>query len=188
MAAITGAVIGGVSALGGGYQAIQGAKQARDARNALNALPIPELQNAYAGMQVSQLGANLQREEGSRQFATSVDALRSGGIRGIVGGLGQISEQQNTQNRQIAANLDEQQRQISMAQAEDDARIRAMKEQRYQGDVAALSSQVSAGQASKMQGIQGAIQGLTSGAQMFIQQKNYKDWLGSDKTTEAPAV
>jgi len=187
MAAVTGAIIGGVSALGGAYQAIQGAKQARDAQNALNNLPIPELQNAYAGMQVSQLGANLQREEGARQYATGVDALRSGGIRGIVGGLGQINEQQNLQNRQIGANLDEQQKQIAMAQAQDEANIRAMKEQRYQGNVAALSSQVSAGQASKMQGIHGAIQGLSSGAQMFAQQKNFNAMYG-DKGSQTPGI
>jgi len=171
MAAVTGAVIGGVSALGGAYQAIQGAKQARDAQNALNNLPIPDLQNAYAGQQVSQLGANLQREEGARQFATGVDALRSGGIRGIVGGLGQLNEQQNLQNRQIGANLDEQQKQINMSIAEDDARIRAMKESRYQGNVAALSSQISAGRQQEMQGIHGAIQGAASGAQMYQQGK-----------------
>lgn len=184
MAAVTGAVIGGISMAGGAYQAIKGAKQARDAQNALNDLPIPELQNAYEGMQVSQLGANLQREEGARQFATGVDALRSGGIRGIIGGLGQMSEQQNLQNRQIAANLDEQQKQIRMAQAEDDARIRAMKEQRYQGDVSALSSQVSAGQASQMQGIKGAMQGLASGAQMYQQQANFNTMYGNKNASK----
>lgn len=183
MAAVTGAIIGGVSALGGAYQAIQGAKQARDAQDALNALPIPDLQNAYAGQQVSQLGANLQREEGARDFATNVDALRTGGVRGIIGGLGQVNAQRNLQNRQIGANLDEQQKQINMSIAEDEARIRAMREQRYQGDISALSSQISAGQASKMQGIQGAMQGLTSGAQMYQQQDNYNNWLNSDKKT-----
>lgn len=172
MAAVTGAIIGGVSALGGAYQAIQGARQARDAQDALNALPIPDLQNAYAGQQVSQLGANLQREEGARDFATNVDALRTGGVRGIIGGLGQVNAQRNLQNRQIGASLDEQQKQINMSIAEDDARIRAMKEQRYQGDIAALSSQYSAGEASKMQGIHGAMQGLVSGAQMYGAAKN----------------
>ena len=176
MAAVTGAVIGGVSALGGIYQSIEGAKQAREAKDALNALPIPDLQNPYEGLQVSQLGANLQREEGARQFATGVDALRSGGIRGVIGGLGQLNEQQNLQNRQIAANLDEQQKQIDFAKAGDQANIRAMKEARYQGNVAALSSQISAGKAQEMQGIHGAIQGLSSGVQMY-QQGKYMDAL-----------
>jgi hypothetical protein len=180
MAAITSASL---ALAGGVYQAVQGAKQTRDAKDALNTLPIPDLQNAYAGQQVSQLGANLQREEGARDFATSVDALRTGGVRGIIGGLGQVNAQRNLQNRQIGANLDEQQKQINMSIAEDEARIRAMREQRYQGDVAALSSQYSAGEASKMQGIKGAMQGLVSGAQMYQQKKNYDNWLSSDKKT-----
>lgn len=176
MAAVTGAVIGGLSAAGGIYQAIEGAQQARDAQNALNDLPIPNLQNSYDDMRVSQLGANLQREEGARQFATSVDALRSGGIRGIVGGLGQVNAQQNLINRQIAANLDEQQKNIDFARAGDQSVIRAMKEQRYQSDVAALSSQISAGNQMKMQGIKGAMQGAASGVQMY-QQGKYMDAL-----------
>lgn len=167
MAAVTGAVIGGLSAAGGIYQAIEGAQQARDAKNALNDLPIPNLENSYDDLKVSQLGANLQREEGARQFATSVDALRSGGIRGIVGGLGQVNAQQNLINRQIAANLDEQQKNIDFARAQDKSVIRAMKEQRYQSDVAALSSQITAGDQMKMQGIKGAMQGLSSGVQMY---------------------
>jgi len=176
MAAVTGAIIGGVSALGGVYQAIQGAQDKRDAQNALNNLPIPDLQNVYGGLQVSQMGANLQREEGARQFATGVDALRSEGIRGIFGGLGQMTAQQNLQNRQIGANLDEQQKQIDFAQAQDEGNIRAMKEARYQGDIAALSSQYSAGNAQEMQGIKGAFQGLASGFQMYSSQKNYDKW------------
>jgi len=178
MAAVTGAVIGGVAALGGIYQAVEGAKQAREAKDALNNLPIPNLQNSYEGLQVSQLGANLQREEGARQFATGVDTLRSGGIRGVIGGLGQLNEQQNLQNRQIAASLDEQQKQIDFARAGDQSQIRGMKEQRYQNDVAALSSQISAGKAQEMQGIKGAIQGAASGVQMY-QQGKYMDALTS---------
>lgn len=177
MAAVTGAIIGGTTALAGAYQAIEGAKQSREAKNALENLPIPQLENVYEGLQVSTLGADIQREEGARQFSTGVDALRSGGIRGIVGGIGQLTAQQNLSTRQIAADLDAQQKQLDLARAEDDARIRAMKEQRYQADVAALSSQVSAGEASKMQGIKGAMQGLASGAQMYTQYKSTETFL-----------
>jgi hypothetical protein len=173
MAAVTGAIIGGVSAAGGIYQAFEGAKQKRDAANALRNLEIPELKNAYADLQVSTLGADLQREEGARQFATGVDALRSGGVRGIVGGIGQLNAQQNLMNRQISADLDAQQKQLDLARVEDDARIRAMREQRYTGDVAALSSQVSAGQQEMMQGIKGGMQGLSSGLQMYTQGKKF---------------
>lgn len=176
MAAVTGAVIGGVSALGGVYQAISGAQQARDAQDALNNLPIPELKNSYAGMQVSKMGNELVSEQNQNRFAQNVDTLSAGGIRGVVGGLGQANQQAKQTDLEIQANYDAQQKQIAMAQAGDESAIRAMREQRYQGDVAALSSQVSAGNAQEMQGIKGAMQGLASGVQMYSSQKNYDKW------------
>jgi len=186
MAAVTGAVIGGVSALGGAYQAIQGAKQARDAQNALNNLPIPELQNVYAGMQVSKLGNQLVSEQSQNRFASNVDALRSGGIRGIVGGLGDVNAQAKQTDLQIKADYDKQENDIAQAQAQDEASIRAMKEARYQQNLASLSSQYSAGQASKMQGLKGIAGGLTSGAQMYQQQDQYNQWLKATGGTETP--
>lgn len=171
------AIAGGVSALGGIYQAIQGAEQASAAQNALNNLKTPELTNVAQGLQVSTLGANLQREEGARQFATGVDALRSGGIRGVVGGLPSMALSQNIQNRTIGSDLDVQQKQIDQMEAEDSARIRALTEQRYQQDVAALSSQINAGQQSTMQGVQGIAQGAVSGLQGMQSQKNFESML-----------
>lgn len=176
MAAITGAVIGGVSALGGVYQAIQGSKQARDAQSALNNLPIPELQNSYSGMQVSKMGNELVSEQNQNRFAQTVDALRTGGVRGIIGGLGQASAMAKQTDLEIKANYDKQENEIAMAQAQDQGVIRAMREQRYQGNVSALSSQISAGRQQEMQGIHGAMQGLASGVQMY-QQGQYMDAL-----------
>jgi len=159
--------IGGISALGGAFQAITGAKQARDAQNALNDLPIPELQNVYAGMQVSKLGNELLSEQNQKRFATNVDALRSGGVRGIIGGLGEANAQAKQTDLQIKADYDKQENDIAMAQAGDEARMQAMKEQRYMGNVAALSSQISAGNAQQMQGLHGAVQGFASAAQIY---------------------
>lgn len=192
MAAITSAAL---VVAGGTYQAIQGAKQKRDAQNALNNLPIPNLQNAYEGMQVSQLGNQLVSEQSQNRFATNVDALRSGGIRGIIGGLGDVNAQAKQTDLQIKADYDKQENDIAMSQAQDEASIRAMKEQRYQGNVAALSSQYSAGQASQMQGIKGAMQGVVSGAQMYgaandsqTNQDAYNAWVkaGSKGTYQGP--
>ena len=98
MAAITSAA---VAVAGGAYQAISSAKQAKDAKDALNNMKIPTPTNIAEGLQVSMAGANLQKEVLGKQFATGVDALRSGGIRGVIGGLGNLSAQQNLANRQI---------------------------------------------------------------------------------------
>lgn len=174
MAAITSAAI----AVGGAtFQAITSAKQARDAKDALENLKIPEPVNIAEDLQVSTLGADVQREELGRQYATGVDTLRSGGIRGVLGGLGALNAQQNLSNRQIGADLDMQKRQIDQIRAQDEQRIQGIQEQRYQNDVAALSSQFSAGQQGMMQGISGVAQGAASGAQMFQSQKNFDKML-----------
>lgn len=176
MAAITSAA---VAVAGGAYQAISSAKQARDAKDALNELKTPELTNVAEGLQVSTLGANLQREELGRQYASGVDALRSGGIRGVIGGLGSLNAQQNSANRQIAADLDTQQKQIDQIRAQDEQRIQGVQEQRHQADVAALSSQYNAGQQGMMQGISGMAQGVASGAQMVQSNRQFKDMLNA---------
>jgi hypothetical protein len=170
MAAITSAAI---AVAGGAYQAISSAKQASEAKSALENLKIPEPTNIAEGLQVSTMGADLQREELGRQFSTGVDALRSGGIRGIVGGLSGLNAQQNVANRQIGADLDMQQKQIDQIRAQDEARIQGVKEQRYQADVAALSSQYNAGKEGVMQGVSGMAQGVASGAQMMQSQANF---------------
>jgi hypothetical protein len=176
MAAITSAA---VAVAGGAYQAISSAKQAREAKDALNNLKIPELKNIAEGLQVSTLGADLQREELGKQYSSGVDALRSGGIRGVIGGLGALNAQQNLSARQIGADLDMQQKQIDQIRAQDEARIQGTQEQRYQADVAALSSQYNAGQQGLMQGISGMAQGVASGAQMMQSQKNFNKMMDS---------
>jgi len=170
MAAITSAAI---AVAGGAYQAITSAKQAKDAKNALNNLKIPEPKNVADGMQVSTLGFDLQKEQSSKRFNSEVDALRSGGIRGVIGGLGAASERQKQIDRELMADLDIKQERIDQIRAQDESRIQGVYENRYQADVAALSSQYNAGQQGMMQGISGAAQGLASGAQMVQSQKNF---------------
>ena len=174
MAAITSAA---VAVAGGAYQAISSAKQAKDAKDALNNMKIPTPTNIAEGLQVSMAGANLQKEVLGKQFATGVDALRSGGIRGVIGGLIGLNNEQKLATRQIGADLDMQQKQIDQIRAQDEQRIQGVQEQRYQNDVAALSSQYNAGQQGMMQGISGAAQGLASGAQMKQSQKNFDKML-----------
>lgn len=174
-----GLIAGGISAIAGAFQAIQGAKMARDARHELDKLQIPDLRNVAEGLQVSTLGNNLISDQNAVRFASNVDALRSGGMETILGGLGTANEIAKQTDLQIKADYDKQENDIAMAQAEDEARIRAMKEARYQQDVAALSSQVNAGQQMKWQGIHGIAQGVVSGAQMESQEKFNKDYLSA---------
>lgn len=152
------AAVAGGAALAKG---IAGAVQASKARKALENFQRQELKNITEGMRVSTLGAELQTQEAQRRFATSVDALRSGGVRGVVGGLGQQEQLQQSQQQQIAAGLDQQQRQIEMMRAQDEARIQGMQEQRETFDIGRLAGQQAAGRAQLSSAI-GDIAGLAT--------------------------
>jgi hypothetical protein len=140
-----------------------GASQARRARQALDKFKRQELTNIAEGMTVSTLGAELQTQEAQRRFATSVDALQSGGVRGVVGGLAQQEAQQQQLQRQIAADLDRQQMAIEQVRAQDEARIQGMREQRESFDYQQLLGQQAAGRQMIGAGI-----GDIAGAGMFL--------------------
>jgi hypothetical protein len=152
-------IAGGMSVVGGAYNMIQGAKQRKDAKNALENYKRQELNNVAENLQVSTLGADRQREEQARLAATQIDALQGAGTRGIIGGLGRVEAGNQAVNADIAANLDEQQKQIDSMKAEDDARIRGMQENREIGDINALSSQYNAGNEAMQMGFGQAIGG-----------------------------
>jgi len=158
MAAATTIAMAGVGLLGSGYQAIKGAKDARDAKRALENYERQELSNIAEGLQVSTLGADLQREQAARLASTQVSALQGSGTRGVIGGLGRVEEGSQQLNRQIGAELDAQQKQIDQMYAQDQANIRSMQEQREQQDISGLSSQYNAGNQMMWQGIGGIAQ------------------------------
>jgi hypothetical protein len=151
-------IAAGVGILGSGFQAIKGAQQARDARRALEEYERQELRSPFEDVQVSTMGADLQREEQARLAATQTEALQGAGVRGLVGGLGRVEAGSQMMNAQIGADLDQQQRQIDMALAQDRAAIRGMQEQREYQDIAALSSQFNAGNQQFMAGLGGIAQ------------------------------
>jgi hypothetical protein len=163
MAAATTIAMAGVGLLGSGYQAIKGAKDAKDAKRALENYDRQELSNIAEGLQVSTLGADLQREEQARLAATQVGTLQGAGARGVIGGLGRVEAGSQQMNRQIGAELDAQQKEIDRMRAQDEANIRGMQEQREQQDIAALSSQYNAGNQMMFQGIGGMAQSGMAG-------------------------
>ena len=175
-------IAGGMSVVGGAYNMIQGSKQRKDAKNALNNYKRQELKNVAEDLQVSTLGADRQREEQARLSATQIDALKGAGTRGILGGLGRVEAGNKSVNADIAANLDEQQKQIDAMKAEDEARIRGIQENREISDVNALSSQYNAGNESFQQGIGQAIGGAGAIGNAVLKKKKPT----TDETDEEP--
>lgn len=162
----------GVSAAGSIGQMISGASRASKAKKALENYQRQELKNVTEGLRVSTLGAEMKTEEAQRRFATTVEALQSGGVRGLVGGLGVAEQAQQQQQQQIAADLDRQQTQIETMRAQDEAAIRGMQETREGQEIAGLGQEVAAGRQLVNSGIKGLMQtgqaaftmGLGSGA------------------------
>lgn len=140
---------------------ISGAKQSNDAKRALENYERQQLNNIAEGLQVSTLGADLQREEQARLASSQVQSAREGGARTMIGSLGKIQQGNQMVNRQIGADLDAQQKAIDQMRAEDEARIRAIQENREIADINALSSQINAGEQTRVNGISQGVQGLS---------------------------
>jgi len=144
----------------GAYQTISSAQQASEAKKALENYDRQTLKNVAEDLQVSRLGADLQRESQAQLSAGQVEALQGAGVRGIIGGMGRVDAQNQAVNQQISADLDQQQKQIDMMVASDNGAIRNMQENREVGDIGALSSQYNTGQQNMYQGLGNTFQGL----------------------------
>jgi hypothetical protein len=160
-------ISGGLGAGMGIYRMISAAKEQRDARRAMEDYERQKLTNVADGMQVSTLGSDLQREEQARLASSQNQMLADSGTRGIVGGLGKVTANNQKVMQQTGADLDQQQKQIEMMQAEDNARIRTMQEARENADLSALSSQYQSGKMDMNLGAGNLIQGLGQASQGY---------------------
>jgi len=143
----------GVGVLGGAVQMISGASQANRARKALDAYTRQNLTNKYEDLQVSTLGAELQKDQLSQSTATGVDVLRSSGDRAIAGGLYKIIGQESLEARRIGAELDQQQKQNDILRAQDEVRLQTMMERREEQDLAGIGQQLNVGQQNVQRGL-----------------------------------
>lgn len=150
--AIATAAQGAIGLVGGAAKFFEGRKMQRQAQQLIDNFEWRDLENAYTNKQVSTLGSDLMREENSRAMATATGALREGGSRALIGGLGKVVSQSNTMNRQIAANLDEQQKALDLAAAADDVKIRSMIEQRQSDELAGYGEMLQQGRSMKNAG------------------------------------
>lgn len=151
--AIATAALGATGLAGGAAKFFEGRKMQRQAQQLIDNFEWQDLENAYTNKQVSTLGSDLMREENSRAMATAAGALREGGSRALIGGLGKVVSQSNTMNRQIAANLDEQQKALDLAAAADDVNIRNMVEKRQTDELAGYGEMLQQGRSMKNVGL-----------------------------------
>ena len=171
MAVVTSVAIGAVGVGMSAYQAYKGSQQAEEAKKALENLPVQELKNPYENLQVSTMGADLKQQEQQRLEASQIEALQGAGVRGVVGGLGRVESGSQAVAQQTGADLDAQRKAIDQAIASGDMTVQQMEEQRKNANIAALSSQVSAGQQQQYQGLQGMFQSAAAGVSGYAQLK-----------------
>jgi hypothetical protein len=153
--------IAAVATAAGTAKAISAGKDRKKALKAIRSYKRQGLSNAYDRATISTLGSDLRREESARGTATAVEALRQSGTRGLIGGLGKVSMQSNLVNRDIGINLDEQQQELDALRAQDEMRLRQMKEQRDNSNLKGLGNKYQQAKADQAAGIKDAISGAT---------------------------
>lgn len=171
MAIATATAIGlGITAASSAASAISGASRARKAKKALENYKRQELSNVAKDLRVSTLGAEMQTLAAQRQASSTIQALRSGGVRGVVGGARDLTSGQQALQQNISADLDRQQANIQQMQMQEEQNIRSMQEQRENQDIQGLGTEMSEGRAQMMEGITG-IAGAAAGAAQAMPDK-----------------
>jgi hypothetical protein len=164
---VASAISGGLSAGMGIYQTIQGAKEKKQAKEALENYERQKFENIAKDLQVSKIGADRKLMEQSRLASTQVGALKEGGGRTLIGGLGRVEEGNQNVTKEITGDLDQQRAEISQLEARDNANIRGLQENREIADISALSSQYQSGKQDMNMGIGNVLQGVGSVANQF---------------------
>ena len=158
--AVTAGAQAAVGMAGGISKFFEGKKMQRRAQKLIDNFEFTDLTNVQQDRQVSTRGADLRMEQANLTAATSVDALKSGGSRGVLGGLGRVQANKNNVTREVAANLDMQEKEIQAATANDNAVIRGMRENRETNEIAGYGQMLNVGMGMKYGGIADSVNAL----------------------------
>lgn len=148
------AIIGGALSL---YSIGKGIYDKKRAKAEMNNYERAELQNAFKNIQVSTMDTDIMREEAMRNTANMISASQQGGMRGVVSSMPSIQNYINSNNKQIQSILDGRLRNREMAIAQDEQRLREIRENRDLQNLSAISSRYQSGEQSIANGITGAI-------------------------------
>lgn len=148
--AIGTAVVGAVS---GAAKFFEGQSMQNRAQEAIDKFRFTELQNPYRDVRVSELGANLQREQASQATAGALDVLRQGGTRAVIGGLPQVTAQNQRLSQQIGAGLDQQRVATDRMAAQQDVRNQELIRQAEAQELAGYGQLLNVGMGMKYGGL-----------------------------------
>ena len=142
-----------LAAAGGVAKGIMGAVQASKAKKAIESYQRQDLTNVMDGVSVSTKGAEYAQEQLSQSASTAMHAIQAGGVRGVVGATSKIVGTAVDSAQKVGAGIDEQQKAIDLARAQDETRIQDMQERREEADLAGLGQQRAVGQQNLFSGI-----------------------------------
>lgn len=145
-----------VGLAGGAAKFFEGRSMQKKAERFIDNFEWQDLENPYKDLQVSTLGSDLRTEQANIGAATTTEALRSGGARGLAN-LAKVEAQRNLTNREIAADLDEQQKKIDYSAAGQDVVNQNMVEKRQEDELAGYGQMMNVGMGMKSQGIDNAV-------------------------------
>jgi hypothetical protein len=158
------------------YQGIQGKSKQKEAERAAQRAAAKmraiEEENVIEGLQVPTLGAELARQELGQQVATSVEALRSAGAAGVLGGIPSLVDVSTDKALEIAAGLQEAEYQrdkfvLQQEQALEGRRVAremSMAGMELQGAQAAVAE----GKMAQQEALKLAAEGVTGFAEMKL--------------------
>lgn len=137
------------------YQMYQGNKQAKQGANRLNNYNRNDLTNAYENDQISTVASDYAAERNDQMSADMIESSRNGGIRGIFGGVPKVQAFNNSASQEGMQYLDNQIQNRRQNIAQDNVRIRDIREDRDYQNIAGMASQQQAGQQNKWAGMMG---------------------------------
>jgi hypothetical protein len=140
----------------------QGRKMQKDGEKFIENFEWQDLENPFQNQQVSTLGSDYMQEQSNIGSATAVNALREGGQRALVGGLGRVEAARNEMNRNVATGLDAQQQAINTDIARQAAFNQTVIEKRQGDELAGYGQMMNVGMGLQSQGMTDAINGLAS--------------------------
>lgn len=156
--AVTGAVNAGI----GVAKFFQGRKMQKEGEKFIENFEWQDLQNPFENQQVSTMGRDFTQEQSNIGSATAVNALREGGQRALVGGLGRVEAARNDMNRNVATNLDSQQQAINTDIARQAAVNQSTVEKRQGDELAGYGQMMNVGMGIANQGLTEFANGIGS--------------------------
>ncbi|CAL2094717.1 hypothetical protein [Tenacibaculum sp. 190524A02b] len=156
MAAITTSAIGIASTA---YSVFSGEQQKAEAKEAIENLEVPKLENPFNDLRISSVGTDLIREEGQRRTASMLETIQGGGARSVFSALPKLVQMNDQINQEARKEIDKQMIEREYAAAGYEEKRNQYAENRYQNELAGYGNLYDKGQHQVWNGMR---TGLTS--------------------------